>query len=138
MWVAAINGELKSLFEQQVYDECKLPTGKRAITTRFVLHIKRDVYGNIDKYKARSVARVFEQQEDIDFMEIFAPKAQTTSFRVLCSIAAQEILYMQQIDVSTAFFDGELQKEVFVRPPACLWEQNGARCKSQPPHCMEA
>jgi hypothetical protein len=47
MWVAAINGELKSLFEKQVYDECKLPTGKRAITTRFILHIKRDIYGNI-------------------------------------------------------------------------------------------
>jgi hypothetical protein len=132
MWVVAINGELKSLFEKQVYDECNLPSGKRAITTRFVLHIKRDVYGNIDKYKARLVARGFKQQEDIDFMEIVAPTAQTTSFRVLCSIAAQEKLDMQQIDVSTAFLNGELQEEVFVRPPACLWEQMGQDSKAHP------
>jgi hypothetical protein len=54
-----------------------------------VLHIKRDVYGNIEKYKVRFVARGFQQREGVDFDGIFAPTAQSASFRILCSIAAQ-------------------------------------------------
>jgi transposase InsO family protein len=120
LWIEAINKELRSLFEKNVYLECSLPASKKALTTKFVLHIKRDVYGNIEKYKARLVARGFQQQEGVDFDDIFAPTAQSASFRVLCSIAAQQQLDIQQIDVSTAFLNGELHDEVYVRPPACL------------------
>jgi hypothetical protein len=65
LWVAAINAELRSIFEKDVYDECVLPAGKRALTTRMVLHIKRDQWGNVLKYKARLVARGFLQEEGI-------------------------------------------------------------------------
>jgi hypothetical protein len=55
------------------------------------------------------------QKEGEDFSEIFAPTAQSASFRVLTSIAAQMNLPMHQIDVSTAFLNGELEEEVYVQ-----------------------
>jgi hypothetical protein len=120
LWVQAINAELRSVFEKQVYEECELPPGRKALTMRIVLKIKRDVYGNVEKYKARLVVRGFLQKEGIDFDEIFAPTAQCASFRMLISIAAQQRLQIEQIDVSTAFLNGELSEEVYVQLPACL------------------
>jgi hypothetical protein len=120
LWIEAINKELRSLFEKNVYLECELPADKKALTSKMVLHTKRDVYGNIENYKARLVARGLQQQEGVDFEDIFSPTAQSASFRVLCSIAAKQQLDLQQIDVSTAFRKGDLHDEVYVRPPTCL------------------
>jgi hypothetical protein len=78
------------------------------------------VYGNVQKYKARLVVKGFLQKEGIDFDEIFAPAAQCASFRMLISIAAQQRLQIEQIDVSTAFLNAELSEEVYVQLPACL------------------
>jgi hypothetical protein len=120
LWIEAINSELRSIFEKDVYDECALPPGKRALTTKLVLHIKRDQWDNIIKYKARLVARGFMQEEGVDFSDIFAPTAQSASFRVLTSIAAQRGLPMHQIDVSTAFLNGDLEEEVYVQLPSAI------------------
>jgi hypothetical protein len=120
MWIDAINSELRAVFEKTVYEECELPRGRKALTMRFVLTIKRDVYGNIEKYKARLVVRGFLQKEGIDFQEVFAPTAQSASFRIICSIAAQQRLDMQQIDVSTAFLNGDLTEEVYVTLPSII------------------
>jgi hypothetical protein len=56
----------------------------------------------------------------VDIQEIFAPTAQSASFRVLCSIAAQQRFDLQQIDVSTAFLNGDLLEEVYVALPSII------------------
>jgi hypothetical protein len=120
LWIQAINDELRSVFEKQVYEECELPPGRKALTMRMVLKIKRNIHGNVEKYKARLVVRGFLQKEGIDFEEIFAPTAQCASFRLLISMAAQQRLHIEQIDVSTAFLNGELSEEVYVQLPPYL------------------
>jgi transposase InsO family protein len=120
LWLAAINAELTAMYEKDVYEQCDLPPGKRALSTKMILHIKRDKSGNIDRYKARLVVRGFLQEKDVDFSEVFAPTAQAASLRVLTSIAAQKQLDIQQIDVSTAFLNGVLEEEVFVKLPAAF------------------
>jgi hypothetical protein len=125
LWVEAINHELSAIFEKGVYEECALPAGKRALSTKLVLTIKRDKWGNVDKYEARLVVRGFLQAKDIDYDEVFAPTAQSVSFRVLISIAAQNRLDMQQIDVSTAFLNGVLDEEVYVKLPSALPQSPG-------------
>jgi transposase InsO family protein len=119
-WVAAINKELSSVFAKNVYEEVDLPPGKRALSLKLVLSIKRDQFGNIDCYKGRLVVRGFLQEKGIDFSEVFAPTAQSASFRVLTSIAAEMNFDMQQFDVSTAFLNGVLEEEVYVKLPTIL------------------
>lgn len=116
-WREAVNEELAALATKGVYEVANLPPDRSALTAKMVLKVKRDQYGNVEKYKARLVARGFQQEEGIDFDEVFAPTAQSTSFRVLCAMAAFENAIMRQIDVSTAFLNGELDEEVYLQVP---------------------
>jgi hypothetical protein len=67
--------------------------------------------------QARLVLRGFLQEEGVDYSEILAPTAQSTSFRTLTSIAAEMNLAMQRFNVSTAFVNGVLEDELYVRQP---------------------
>ena len=56
-----------------VFRAAKLPTGQRAIGTKWVFKIKRKADGSIDKYKARLVAKGFKKKYGIDYAETFSP-----------------------------------------------------------------
>jgi hypothetical protein len=69
------------------------------------------------KYKARLVARGFVQQEGIDYDDAFAPVARIESIRMLLALAAQEGWRVHHMDVKSAFLNGDLKEEVYVRQP---------------------
>ena len=72
-WAAAMEAELDSLWENNVYEEVSRPQGKKVIGTKWVLRIKTDAAGNLNKYKARVVAKGFRQVEGLDYDETYAP-----------------------------------------------------------------
>jgi hypothetical protein len=80
-----------------------------------VYKLKRDEAGEIVKHKARLVARGFVQQEGIDFNEVFAPVARMESVHLLLVLAAQEGWQVHHMDVKSAFLNGDLKEEVYVR-----------------------
>jgi hypothetical protein len=73
--------------------------------------------GTIDKYKARLVAKGYIQKEDEDFFDTYSPVARLTTFRVLLSLAASYGLLVHQMDVKTAFLNGELDEEIYMDQP---------------------
>ena len=83
-----------------------------------VYNIKRDRFGNIDKYKCRLVAKGFKQIAGRDYDEVFAPTAQQASLRILIAVTAAVGLDLDQIDVKTAFLNGDLEEEVYLKLPA--------------------
>jgi Reverse transcriptase (RNA-dependent DNA polymerase) len=76
--------------------------------------------GNIDKLKARLVARGFTQRYGTDYDETFASVVRMESLRVLLAIAAMEDLEVHQMDVITAYLAGELEEEIYMAPPQGL------------------
>jgi hypothetical protein len=106
-----VNEELASLLEKQVGEECELLKGKKALPSKLILTIKRNERGNIERYKARIVAKGFRQEAGRDYDEVFAPTAQGASFRNLLAIAAGKGLPVKQLDVKVAFLNGELSEE---------------------------
>jgi hypothetical protein len=117
-WLAAMHEELESLKAKGVYDEIdSLPAGRKAIHCRWVLHIKCDKSGHISRFKARLVAKGFTQIPGQDFTFTFAPVARWDSIRSLLCLAAINDFEIRQLDVKTAYLNGPLDEEIYMRVP---------------------
>jgi hypothetical protein len=75
--------------------------------------IKQGTNGEVERYKARLVARGFTQTYGVDYNETFAPVAKFTSTRIL-ALAALEDMEIHQMDVKPAFLNGELEEEIYM------------------------
>ncbi|GKA56000.1 retrovirus-related pol polyprotein from transposon TNT 1-94 [Tanacetum coccineum] len=75
---------------------------------------KLDEYGDVLKNKARLVAKGYRQEEGIDFEESFAPISCIEAIRIFIANAPSKNMTIYQMDVKTAFLDGELKEEVYV------------------------
>jgi len=93
------------------------PAGHSPITLKWVFKLKKDEKGAVIKHKARLVVRGFIQQEGIDYDDAFAPVARMESVRVLLALVAQEGWGVHHMDVKSAFLNGDLKEEVYVRQP---------------------
>ena len=73
--------------------------------------------GTIDKFKARLVIQGFRQREGVDYFDTYAPVARITTIRLLIALASIHGLVIHQMDVKTAFLNGELDEEVYMKQP---------------------
>ena len=92
-----------------------LPKGHKAIDVKWVYKIKVKANGEIDRYKARLVAKGFEQREDYDYEEIFSHVARMETMRLIIALTAQKQWKIHQMDVKSAFLNGPLDEEVYVK-----------------------
>jgi hypothetical protein len=111
-WKEASDTEMSAFQSSSVFDLVDLPHGSKALRTKWVFKKKRNADGTILKYKARLCVQGQHQKQGVDFTETYAPVASYDSFRILLSIAAQEDLEIQNIDVTTAFLLASMDGEV--------------------------
>jgi hypothetical protein len=120
-WLAAIHQELASLKAMNVYQDVEsLPPGKKAVRSKWVLVTKRNENGEISRYKARLVAQGFTQIPGQDFMHTFAPVACWDSIRFILSIAAMKNWELRHIDIKSAYLNGVLKEEIYLKRPDIL------------------
>ena len=81
----------------------------------FKRKLKQD--GSIEKYKARLVTKGFKQMNDVDYFDTFSPMIRITSIRVLIALASIHNLVIHQMDVKTAFLNGDLEEEIYMDQP---------------------
>ena len=116
-WKEAVSTELSLLNENNTWTEVsKLPEGKKAINSKWVFKIKR-LGNNEIKYKARLVARGFEQKDSFDIHELYAPVAKLNTFRVFMSVATKLNLPVYQMDVCSAFLNSKIEEDVYLKLP---------------------
>ena len=116
-WYEAMENEMKSLRENDVYELVELPKDRSPVGSKWVFKIKTAADGSVERYKARLVAQGFSQKFGTDYDETFCPVVRLESLRTLIAVAVQNGLKLHQIDVTTAFLNGKLEEEVFMRQP---------------------
>ncbi|KAD6119247.1 hypothetical protein E3N88_10518 [Mikania micrantha] len=93
------------------------PEGKNVVGVKWTFKTKIGPHGEVSRYKARLVAKGYSQIEGIDYTETFAPVARFETIRVVIAVAAHCGWELHQLDVKTAFLNGDLTEEIYVQQP---------------------
>lgn len=116
-WTKAMKEEMDSLDKNETWVICELPKGRKAIGCKWLYKVKTDLNGEVDRFKARLVVQGFSQKFGIDYDEVFAPVVKQSTLRILLSIASFKKLKVYQFDVKTAFLNGILNEEIYMKQP---------------------
>jgi len=118
VWIKEMDEEIDSIERNNTWDLVDLAECKNIIGVKWVYKTKMNAEGEVEKYKARLVAQGFSQQPDIDYNETFSPVERIDTVRMVLAIATQNKWIMHQMDVKSAFLNGCLEEEVYVRQPS--------------------
>ena len=116
-WREAIKSEIDSLESNKTWELTDLPKGCRPISSKWIFKKKLRSDGSIDKYKARLVIRGFDQRKGIDYFDTYSPVTKIATIRSLIALAAIFDLVVHQMDVKTAFLNGDLEEEIYMTQP---------------------
>ena len=95
----------------------RLPANARALPLKWIYSIKRDLKGNIIRYKARLVVQGFFQIYGIDYTDTYSIVAKFVSIRMIFAVSVQLGLIIHQMDVDTAFLNANLDEDIRVKIP---------------------
>ena len=109
--------EMKSLEENNVWDLVELPPERKTVGSKWVFKKKTGADDLVQRYKARLVAQGYTQKYGTDYDETFCPVVRQESLRLLIALSVQRGLKLHQVDVTTAFLNGTLEEEVFMKQP---------------------
>ena len=132
-WLRAMRSEIESMDDNQVWKLVDPPDGVKTIECKWVYKKKTDMDGNVYIYKARLVAKGFRQVQGVDYDETFSPVAMLKSVRIILAIAAYFDYEIWQMDVKTAFLNGNLNEDVYmIQPEGFVDPKNASKiCKLQ-------
>ncbi|GJY92325.1 integrase [Tanacetum coccineum] len=88
------------------------------VDCKWVYMLKRDKNGAITRYKARFIAKGFQQQPGIDFHETFSLVVKSKTIRVALSLVVTNNWPLRQLDVQNAFLHGNLKERVYMKQPS--------------------
>ncbi|CAI7764638.1 unnamed protein product [Closterium sp. NIES-54] len=115
-WQAAMDAEMASWKSTGTSVDEVPPPGANIISGMWIFKVKR-LPGSPPAFKARYVARGFSQRQGVDFFQTFSPTPKMTTLQVLLHVATQRDYELHSLDFSTAFLQGSLHEEIWLRRP---------------------
>jgi hypothetical protein len=112
-----MNDELEALTKTGTWTFVDLPPLAKPIGSKWVYKVKYKSDGTIERYKARLVAKSYNQVEGLDFFDTFSPVAKLTTVRLLLAVASIKQWHLHQLDVNNAFLHGDLDEDVYMTVP---------------------
>jgi hypothetical protein len=116
-WLDVMEDEMRSMSINKVWDLEEIPKGAKTVGCKWVYKTKCDSNGNIERFKSWLMAKGFMQRADIDYTEIFSPVSCKDSLRIIMTLVAHYDLELHQMDVKTAFLNGDLLENVYMAQP---------------------
>ncbi|CAI7808798.1 unnamed protein product [Closterium sp. NIES-53] len=115
-WQAAMDAEMASWKSRGTYVGAVPPSRANIVDGMWIFRVKRPP-SSPPAFKARYFARGFGQRPGVDYFQTFSPTPKMTTLRVLLHVAAQREYEFHSLDFSTAFLQGSLHKELWLRRP---------------------
>ncbi|CAI7736375.1 unnamed protein product [Closterium sp. NIES-54] len=112
----AMVAEMASWKSTGTYVDAVPPSGANIVDGLWIYRVKRPP-GSPPVFKARYIARSFNQRRGVVFFQTFSPTTNLTTLRVLLHDAAQGDYELHSLDFSTAFLQGSLHEEIWLRRP---------------------
>ncbi|CAI7884413.1 unnamed protein product [Closterium sp. NIES-53] len=115
-WQSAMDAEMASWKSTGTYVDEVPPPGANIVSGMWIFRVKRPP-GSPPVFKVRYVARGFSQRQGVDYFQTFSPTPKMTTLRVLLHVAAHRDYKLHSLDFSTAFLQGSLHEEIWLRRP---------------------
>ncbi|POM64986.1 Copia protein, partial [Phytophthora palmivora] len=117
--------ELADLQANGTWELVETPTDANVVTSKWVYKIKFASNGELERFKARLVARGFTQKFGVDFEATFAPVLKISSLRLITALAAIWKAKLLQGDVPNACLKSDIDKKIYLKPPKGTPEADG-------------
>ncbi|GJU94341.1 ribonuclease H-like domain-containing protein, partial [Tanacetum coccineum] len=115
-WVDAMNNEMDALLRNVTWEITNLPKDRKDIGRKWVFKIKYKSSGEIDRYKARFVAKGFNQKEGVDFEKTFSSVVKMVTIRCLLNLVVLNCWTIFQLNINNAFLYVDLVEIVYMKP----------------------
>ncbi|CAI7768303.1 unnamed protein product [Closterium sp. NIES-54] len=115
-WQAAMDVEMASWKSTGTYVDEVPPAGANIVDGMWIFRVKR-LPGSLPAFKARYVAQGFSQRKGVDYFHTISPILKMTTLWVLLHVAARRDYKLRSLDFSTAFSQGNLYEEIWLRRP---------------------
>nr|GEV28816.1 integrase, catalytic region, zinc finger, CCHC-type, peptidase aspartic, catalytic [Tanacetum cinerariifolium] len=123
-WIEAMQEEIYEFKRLQVWKLVPCPDKVMLIKLKWIFKVKKMNLARVLKNKAILVAQGFKREEGIDFEEPFTPVARIEAIHIFIANAVNKNVTIYQMDVKTAFLNGELKEEVYVSQPEGFVDQD--------------
>ncbi|CAI7744788.1 unnamed protein product, partial [Closterium sp. NIES-53] len=115
-WQAAMDAEMASWKSTGTYVDAVPPPGANIVSGMWIFRVKRPP-GSPPVFKACCVAHGFSQRQGVEYFHTFSPTPKMTTLRVLLHVAAHRDYELHSLDFGTAFLQGSLHEEIWLRRP---------------------
>jgi hypothetical protein len=119
-WKQAMLDELRSIEENEVWQMAPVPLDREALGSKWVLTVKRDAQGKVERYKARLLLQGFGQQFGFDYDETYSPVIRIDNVRALFAIGAHfrhHGVVIWHVDFRNAFQNGRADYHIYIYQP---------------------
>ena len=114
-WIEVMKEELRMIEKNDTWELVDRPQHRKVIGVKWIYRTKLNANGSVNKYKVRLVVKGQNQVFGVDFLKTFAPVACLDTIRMLLALTVQKGWKTYQLDVKSAFLNGYLQKEIYVK-----------------------
>lgn len=128
-WREARQVELDRLEEMGTWDLVDPPPGANILGCKWVFAVKTKLDGTVDRFKSRLVVQGYGQKEGVDYGDTYANTAGKTTVRLFLALVCCLGLRVKQMDVTTAFLYGNVDKDIYMRQPLGHSDGSGRVCK---------
>ncbi|XP_020547094.1 uncharacterized protein LOC110011383 [Sesamum indicum] len=118
-----------ALEDNETWSVTELPKGKRAVGSKWIYKLKLKSDGSTQRYKARLVAKWYNQIEGVHYMDIFSLVAKAVTISILLAVACKQHWFLHQLDINNAFLHAYIEEEIYMHPPQGYKVPKGHLCK---------